>query len=102
MLPAMRALALPRLRRAAARLPAGVPRGRAVVAGDLAETPSDSRLFYDNPTYALVRRVKARGGWKAYTRHHKRVLVGLVAKCKPIPDDAAGLVVEFYCPVGGS
>ena len=33
-----------------------------------AETPSDSRLRYykyDNPTYALVKRVKARGGWKS-------------------------------------
>ena len=70
-----------------------------------AETPSDSRLFYDNSATALVKRVKARGGWKAYASSHKRVLVGLVAKCtgKPhFPDDAAGLVVEFYCPVGGS
>ena len=69
-----------------------------------AETPSDSRLFYDNSATALVKRVKARGGWKAYASNHKRVLVGLVAKCtgKPhFPDDAAGLVVEFYCPVGG-
>ena len=66
--------------------------------------PHYSRRFYlyDNPANALVRHVQARGGWKAYASNHKRVLVGLVAKCKPIPDDAAGLVVEFYCPVGGS
>ena len=71
-----------------------------------AEIPHDSRLIiYDNPATAFVKRVKARGGWKAYTSSHKRVLVGLVTKCtgKPhFPDDAAGLVVEFYCPVGGS
>ena len=65
--------------------------------------PHYSRRFYlyDNPANALVRHVKARGGWKSHAAKHKRVLVGLVAKCKPIPDDAAGLVVEFYCPVGG-
>ena len=66
--------------------------------------PWDSRLIYDNSANALVKRVQARGGWKAYASNHKRVLVGLVAKCtgRPhFPDDAAGLVVEFYCPVGG-
>jgi ankyrin repeat protein len=62
----------------------------------------DSLLIYFNPTNALVKRVQARGGWKSHAAKHKRVLVGLVTKCKPIPDDAAGLVVEFYCPVGGS
>ena len=67
-----------------------------------AETPSESRLFYDNSANALVKRVKARGGWNAYASNHKRVLVGLVTKCKPgFPDDAAGLVVEFWCPPGG-
>ena len=49
----------------------------------------------------LVDQVKARGGWREHARAHKRVLVGLVAKCKPMPDDAAGLVVEFWCPPGG-
>ena len=66
--------------------------------------PCDSRLFYDTWANALVKHVKARGGWKSHAAKHKRVLVGLVAKCtgKPhFPDDAAGLVVEFYCPVGG-
>ena len=63
--------------------------------------PWDSRLIYDNPANALVKRVKARGGWKSHAAKHKRVLVGLVTKCKPIPDDAAGLVVEFWCPSGG-
>ena len=66
--------------------------------------PWDSRLIYDNSANALVKRVQARGGWKSHAAKHKRVLVGLVAKCtgKPhFPDDAAGLVVEFYCPEGG-
>ena len=49
----------------------------------------------------LVDQVKARGGWREHARAHKRVLVGLVTKCKPMPDDAAGLVVEFWCPPGG-
>ena len=49
----------------------------------------------------LIDQVKARGGWREHARAHKRVLVGLVAKCKPMPDDAAGLVVEFWCPPGG-
>jgi ankyrin repeat protein len=49
----------------------------------------------------LVDQVKARGGWREHARAHKRVLVGLVTKCKPMPDDAAGLVVEFWCPSGG-
>ena len=69
-----------------------------------AETPSDSRLFYDNSANALVKRVKARGGWNPYASNPKRVLAGLVTKCtgKPgFPDDAAGLVVEFWCPPGG-
>ena len=59
--------------------------------------PSDSaRRLFDQ--------VKARGGWQEHVRAHKRVLVGLVTKCtgKPgFPDDAAGLVVEFWCPPGG-
>ncbi|KAK7236656.1 hypothetical protein SO694_00247010 [Aureococcus anophagefferens] len=42
------------------------------------------------------------GGWQEHVRAHKRVLVGLVAKCKPgFPDDAAGLVVDFWVPKGG-
>jgi hypothetical protein len=49
----------------------------------------------------LARAVKRAGDWAAYVAQHKRVLVGLVNKCRPMPDDAAGLVVEFMCPPGG-
>ena len=54
------------------------------------------------PAKTLVDLVIKRGGWKKYALWHKQVLVGLVTKCKPMPDDAAGLVVDFYCPSGGS
>ena len=37
----------------------------------------------------------------AYVAQHKGVLAGLVTKCRPMPADAAGLVVEFMCPPGG-
>jgi len=63
-------------------------------------------IFFENEwnesARRLVDQVKARGGWREHARAHKRVLVGLVTKCKPgFPDDAAGLVVEFWCPSGG-
>ena len=62
-------------------------------------------LAYDlkeSPAKTLVELVIKRGGWKKYALWHKQVLVGLVTKCRPMPDDAAGLVVDFYCPRGGS
>jgi ankyrin repeat protein len=56
----------------------------------------------ESPTKTSVDLVIKRGGWKKYALWHKQVLVGLVTKCQPMPDDAAGLVVDFYCPSGGS
>ena len=56
----------------------------------------------EDPTFALVDRVKKAGGWAEFAKQHERVLVGLVTKCAPIPDDAARLVVEFWTPPGGS
>jgi hypothetical protein len=56
----------------------------------------------ESPAKTSVDLVIKRGGWKKYARWHKQVLVGLVTKCQPMPDDAAGLVVDFYCPSGGS
>ena len=57
------------------------------------------------PAKTFVAQVLKRGGWKKYALWHKRVLAGLVSKCSKrvdLPDDAAGLVVDFYCPRGGS
>ena len=56
----------------------------------------------ESPAKTSVDLVIKRGGWNGYALWHKQVLVGLVTKCKPMPDDAAGLVVDFYCPRGGS
>ena len=50
---------------------------------------------------SLACAVKRAGDWAAYVRQHKRILVGLVTKCRPVPDDAAGLIVEFMCLPGG-
>jgi len=50
----------------------------------------------------LVDPIVKHDGWNGYALWHKQVLVGLVTKCQPMPDDAAGLVVDFYCPRGGS
>ena len=45
--------------------------------------------------------VKDRGGWKEHARAHRRLLSGLVSKCGSFPDDAAGIVVDFWVPEGG-
>ena len=65
----------------------------------LEEVPNHRHLF---AAKTFIDPVVKRGGWKEYARWHKQVLVGLVTKCQPMPDDAAGLVVDFYCPSGGS
>ena len=52
-------------------------------------------------SWKLARAVERAGDWAAYVAQHKGVLAGLVTKCKPMPADAAGLVVEFMCPPGG-
>ena len=56
----------------------------------------------ESPAKTLVDPIVKHDGWNGYALWHKRILVGLVTKCKPMPDDAAGLVVDFYCPSGGS
>ena len=50
---------------------------------------------------AVIESVEAIGGWTEYARKHKRVLAGLVAKCTPLPDEAARVVVAYWCPEGG-
>ena len=49
----------------------------------------------------MIESVEAIGGWTEYARKHKRVLAGLVAKCTPLPDEAARVVVAYWCPEGG-
>ena len=61
-----------------------------------------NRKSSNEAAFAAVDRVKKAGGWAEFAKQHERVLVGLVTKCAPIPDDAARLVVAFYCPPGGS
>ena len=50
---------------------------------------------------ALVDQIRRAGGWEEYARQHKCMLAAFVVKLAPLPDDAAGLVVDFYCPKGG-
>ena len=61
-----------------------------------------NRKSSNEAAFAAVDRVKKAGGWAEFAKQHERVLVGLVTKCAPIPDDAARLVVEFWTPPGGS
>ena len=51
--------------------------------------------------WILAKAVERAGGWPAYVLNHKRILVGLVAKCRPVPADVAGLIVDFWTPPGG-
>ena len=51
--------------------------------------------------WILAKAVERAGGWPAYVRNHKRILVGLVTKCRPVPADVAGLIVDFWTPPGG-
>ena len=67
-----------------------------------AATTSHAYYLQQNPPITPVDLVIKAGGWEKYALWHKQVLVGLVTKCQPMPDDAAGLVVDFYCPSGGS
>ena len=51
--------------------------------------------------WILAKTVERAGGWPAYVLNHKRILVGLVTKCRPVPADVAGLIVDFWTPPGG-
>ena len=51
--------------------------------------------------WILAKAVERAGGWPAYVLNHKRILVGLVTKCRPVPADVAGLIVDFWTPPGG-
>ena len=49
----------------------------------------------------LIAAVEKAGGWPAYVLAHRRVVVGLVTKCAPLPTDAAAHVASFLWPEGG-
>ena len=67
------------------------------------------KLFYqgmysDNGNQAnldLITAVEKAGGWPAYALAHRRVVVGLVTKCAPLPADVAAHVASFLWPEGG-
>ena len=49
----------------------------------------------------LIAAVEKAGGWRAFVLAHRRVVVGLVTKCAPLPTDAAAHVASFLWPEGG-
>ena len=53
---------------------------------------------------ALLSSIESAGGFKEYARRNRRALIGAVSKCyrRSLPDDAAGLVVEFAWVYGGN
>ena len=53
---------------------------------------------------ALLSSIESAGGFKEYARRNRRALMGAVSKCyrRSVPDDAAGLVVEFAWVYGGN
>jgi ankyrin repeat protein len=61
------------------------------------------RTASKEPAFELMDSVNRVGGWKEHVRRHRRVLAGLVCKCakRAFPLDAAGAVVDFWCPSGG-
>jgi len=65
---------------------------------DMARQPlkSCSRANLD-----LITAVEKAGGWRAFVLAHRRVVVGLVTKCAPLPTDAAAHVASFLWPEGG-
>ena len=53
---------------------------------------------------ALLSSIESAGGFKEYARRNRRALIGAVSKCyrRSLPDDAAGLIVEFAWVYGGN
>ena len=69
--------------------------------GRVAPYVSIERRQGNEAARALMDQIRRAGGWEEYARQHKRVLAGLVAKCTPLPDEAARVVVAYWCPEGG-
>ena len=51
------------------------------------------RTSQNAAAWAVFDQIERAGGWMECARKHKRVLAGLVAKCVPLPDEAARVVV---------
>ena len=62
------------------------------------------RKFLDSSGAALLSSIESAGGFKEYARRNRRALIGAVSKCyrRSLPDDAAGLIVEFAWVYGGN
>lgn len=58
----------------------------------------------DSSGAALLSSIESAGGFKEYARRNRRALIGAVSKCyrRSVPDDAAGLIVEFAWVYGGN
>jgi hypothetical protein len=62
------------------------------------------RKSLDSSGAALLSSIESAGGFKEYARRNRRALIGAVSKCyrRSLPDDAAGLIVEFAWVYGGN
>ena len=59
------------------------------------------RGFSSRANLDLIAAVEKAGGWRAFVLAHRRVVVGLVTKCAPLPTDAAAHLASFIWPEGG-
>lgn len=57
--------------------------------------------FSSGANLDLITAVEKAGGWPAFVLAHRRVVVGLVTKCAPLPTDAAAHLASFLWPEGG-
>lgn len=105
-----RGIILALLRAGASHLPQQ-PRARTdqILRGEVA---SDRELKKDisrhESSYALIDKFREAGGFKKFAQNHRRILSSIVSKCAcartgspSFCTDAAGHVVDFWCPFGG-
>ena len=72
-----------------------------LAAGATIPPDADDRYRTDESGAAYLRKVAAAGGFKAYEKAHRQVLVALAAKCFPrLPTEVAAQVVAFAFHVG--
>ena len=73
-------------------------------AGAALDTAAASRLASNEASWALVDAIRTLGNWEEYARHHRTVIVGLVAKMAGsarVPYALASLVASFVSLDGG-